>query len=83
MMTVKRIANDMTAKPFRPFRINMASGKSYEIRHLEMVAVGRTTIHVFTAMSDDEQDSKEREEELSILLIESIEPLKTAGRSDR
>lgn len=75
MMTSKRLVHYMTAEPFRPFRINMASGKAYEIRHPEMVAVGRSTIHVFTAMSDDEDGEKEREQELSIVLIESVEPL--------
>jgi hypothetical protein len=80
--------NYVSAEPFRPFRISMASGQTYDIRHPEMVAVGRTTVHVFTSMSDDYEDgddgeSKEQERELSILLIESIEPLDTAAKSDR
>lgn len=81
MMTAKRIVEYMTAEPFRPFRINMASGRSYDIRHPEMVAVGRSTIHVFSWMSDDEDEPTEREQELSILLIESVEPLRTADET--
>jgi len=83
MMTAKRIMNDMTAEPFRPFRINMASGKSYDIRHPEMIQVGRTTATVFTWMSDDEEEAKEREQELSILLVESVEPLEPANIHDQ
>lgn len=83
IMTARRIVNYMTAEPFRPFRINMASGKCYDIRHPEMVAVGRTTIHVFTWMNDEEDEAKEREQELSIILIESVEPLESATMSDR
>ena len=75
MMTFRRIANYVDAEPFRPFRINMASGKAYEIRHPEMVQVGRTTMTVFTWMSDDDEEVKEHEQGLSLVLIESIEPL--------
>jgi hypothetical protein len=38
MMTLKRIINFMTAERFRPFRINLASGKHYGIRPPEMIA---------------------------------------------
>lgn len=80
MMTMKRIVDDITAEPFRPFRINMASGKSYDIRHPEMVQVGRTTFTVFTWMSDDENVAKKRQQELSLILVESIERLETADK---
>ncbi len=75
MMTFQRIAKYVGAEPFRPFRINMASGRVFEIRHPEMVQVGRTTLTVFTYLSDDAEEAKEREHEVSLLLIESIEPI--------
>jgi hypothetical protein len=78
MMTFRRIANYVGAEPFRPFRINMASGKTYDIRHPEMIAVGRTTVHVFMHLSDEDGEPRDREQELSIILIESIEPLDAA-----
>ena len=31
------------AKPFRPFRIVMNDGHSYDVRHPDFVAVGRRT----------------------------------------
>ena len=74
-MTFQRIAKYVGAEPFRPFRISMASGKVFEIRHPEMVQVGRTIMTIFTYLSDDAEASKEREHEVSMLLIESIEPL--------
>jgi hypothetical protein len=67
----------MTAEPFRPFRINIASGKHYNIRYPEMIAIGRTTVCVSTWMSDEEEEAKDREQELSLILIESVEPLET------
>ena len=78
MMTMQRVVNYVSAEPFRPFRINMASGKTYDIRHPEMIAVGRTTVHVFMHLSDDDGEAKDREQELSIILIESIEPIDAA-----
>ena len=36
------------AKPFRPFRIVLNSGRPYEIRHPEMLRVGRTSMHVYS-----------------------------------
>jgi hypothetical protein len=59
----------------------MASGRVFEIRHPEMVQVGRTTMTIFTYMSDDAEEAKEREHEVSLLLIESIEPLNATSTS--
>lgn len=75
MMTAGRIINFVSAEPFRPFRISMASGKVFEIRHPEMVQVGKTTMTIFTYLSEDAEEAKEREHEVSLLLIESIEPI--------
>ena len=82
-MTFQRIANYIAAEPFRPFPISMASGKTYEIRHPEMIAVGRTTADVFTAMSEDLEETVQREHEIPLMLIESIEPLDTSATQER
>jgi hypothetical protein len=76
MMTANRLMNYVAAEPFRLFRIKMTGGETFEIRHPEMVQVGRTTATIFTWMNDDIEEPKEREREISILLIESIEPLR-------
>lgn len=75
MITFQRLARYVGAEPFRPFRISMASGQSFEIRHPEMISVGRSTAHIFTFMSDDPEQAKQREHEVSLLLMESVEPL--------
>ncbi|MEX2286151.1 MAG: hypothetical protein WD648_03615 [Planctomycetaceae bacterium] len=83
MMTFQRIASYVSAEPFRPFRIRMASGQAFEIRHPEMVSVGRTTVHIYTHMVED-SNSKQQEHEVSMLLIESVEPLGAAvARNDQ
>jgi hypothetical protein len=52
MMTPKEVLNHVTAEPFRPFRINTASGRSYEIRHPEVVQVGKTTLTISVPLAD-------------------------------
>ena len=81
MMTFQRLASYVSAEPFRPFRIRMASGQMFEIRHPEMVSVGRTTVHIYTHMIED-SNSKQQQHEVSMLLIESIERMNAAMASD-
>ena len=75
MITFQQLARYVGAEPFRPFRISMASGRTFEIRHPEMISVGRSTARICTYMSDDPEQAKERESEVSLLLMELVEPL--------
>jgi hypothetical protein len=54
----------------------MTGGEAFDIRHPEMVQVGRTTATIFTWMIEGQEGPQEREREISIILIESIERLK-------
>ena len=74
MMNVREVVNFIAAEPFRPFRVQMASGRSFEVRHPEMIQVGKTTLTVFSAL-DGENGSQEQWHRISLLLIECIEPL--------
>ena len=40
------------ATPFVPYRIRLNSGRTFDIRHPEMVKVGRTTMHIFSFIGD-------------------------------
>lgn len=83
MMSRRNLFHYVDSEPFRPFRIKMVSGETIEIRHPEMISVGRTTAHVFTWLNQDNDDPKDREREISIILIESIEPLQIAKTQDQ
>jgi hypothetical protein len=76
MMTSSGILGYLKAEPFRPFRIHMASGRTFEIRHPEMVRVGKTYLVIFTFVSDSLEvfDSWDT---VGLLLIESISFLDT------
>ena len=75
MISYQKIGAYVTAEPFRPFRITTTSGRTFDIRHPEMVQVGRSTMTIFTFMANESDGTKEQQVEVSLLLTESIEPL--------
>lgn len=70
-MSPREILNYLQEQPFRPFRIRMNSGRTFEIRHPEMVRVGRRDLLIFTFVSDT-LNVYDRWESVSLLLIESL-----------
>jgi hypothetical protein len=73
-MSADDVLSWLRAAPFRPFRLHLASGKTYEIRHPEMLRVGRTALNVYSFVGEP-ADPFERVEMLSLLLLERLEPL--------
>ena len=71
MVPPSDILNYLRTVPFRPLQIRMTGGRTYEIRHPEMVRVGRNSLIVFTFVSDDPQ-IYDRWETVSLMLIESL-----------
>ena len=65
------------ATPFKPFRIRMNGGRTFDIRHPEMVRVGRSSAYIFiyTPNADPEEEAFERAHIVSLLLMEAFEPL--------
>ncbi len=76
MMTPPSVLNYVKAEPFRPFRIHMASGKTFDVRHPEMVRVGKSNLLVFSFASDQPEVFDEWES-VSLMLMESISHLET------
>lgn len=64
----------ITAEPFQPFRIHMASGRTFEIRHPEMISVSKSNATVYLPSRAD-RDTDDPLQKLSLMLMESIEPL--------
>lgn len=59
------------AEPFQPFRLVMNSGRAFEVRHPEMIRVGRDVLNLYYANPPDAPF--ERFHTVSLLLIERIE----------
>lgn len=76
MMTPASILTYTKAEPFRPFRIQMASGKTFDVRHPEMVRVGKTNLLVFSFVSDEPEVFDEWQS-VSLMLMESISHLES------
>jgi hypothetical protein len=79
-MTGREVQAFVDAEPFQPFRIHMASGRTFDVRHPEMIRIGRPSVTVF-AFSQDDERFYERVEMLGLLLIESISVLDTSVAS--
>jgi hypothetical protein len=62
-------------QPFQPFRIHLTNGASYEIRHPELMKVGRSQAFVFFHKSDDPHALVLRQEGVALLHINRVEPL--------
>lgn len=77
MMTPKTILEYVKAAPFCPFRISTASGKTFDIRHPEMIKVGKTNLLVFSMVSDAPEVFDEWTS-VSLMLTESITHLDAA-----
>jgi hypothetical protein len=73
-MSSQEVLNYIQAQPFRPFRIRMNSGRTFDIRHPEMVRVGRRDLLIFTFVSDS-PGVYDHWENVSLLLVESLSPL--------
>ncbi len=74
MINLASILTYTKAQPFRPFRIQMASGKTFDVRHPEMVKVGKTNLLVFSFVSDEPEVFDEWQS-VSLMLMESISHL--------
>jgi hypothetical protein len=48
-----------------------------------MISVGRSTAHIYTFLSDEAEEPSHREHEVSLLLMESVEPLDTIPAQNR
>ena len=82
MMNYHKVGEYVTAQPFRPFRIKMVSGQSFDIRHPEMILVGVNSAKVYSTKPDD-PDGPPFWIDASLMLIETIEPLEsqTTGKN--
>lgn len=71
MLAPEQILDLVTAEPFRPFRMDMASGRTFEVGRPEMVVVRPSSIDIDSRPEDD-SDTGERWEKVSLMLLEPI-----------
>ena len=77
-MTVQSFRELLSQRPFKPFRLVMSSGQSYEVRHPETALLTRESILVGI---DDSDDGVPAEFKIcSLLHVTAIEPLSSSAR---
>jgi hypothetical protein len=72
-MTVQTFRELLGQRPFRPFRLVMSSGQSYDVRHPEMAMLTRTDMLVGVEPGEDNVPSEFRI--CSLLHVATVEPL--------
>lgn len=75
-MTYEEVFEYVDREPFLPFRIEMASGRTYDVHHPENIRVGEHSVVVFDYLPRDERVFG-KFKMLGLSLLESIEHLDT------
>ena len=79
MMTPQAVLGYVKAEPFRQFRIHMASGRTFDVRHPEMIKVLKSYALVFRADGENPELPDEHES-VSLMLAESVSHLEVPVR---
>lgn len=72
-MTIEAFRDLLSRQPFRPFRLVMSSGQTYEVRHPEMAMLTRSDPLVGTDLAEDGVPSEFKI--CSLLHVTCVEPL--------
>ena len=80
-MTVQTFRNLLSERPFRPFRLVMSSGQSYEVRHPETAMVTKSDILVGIDIEDDGIPAEFKI--CSMLHVTAVEPIEPGGNGDQ
>jgi len=78
-MTVQTFRNLLKERPFKPFRLVMSSGQSYEVRHPEMALITKSDILIGVDIDDDEVPAEFKI--CSMLHVTAVEPLEPTPES--
>ncbi len=74
-MTVQTFRDLLRRQPFKPFRLVMSSGQTYDVRHPEMAMLTRTDMLVGVDVEDDGVPAEFKI--CSLLHVTAVEPLGT------
>lgn len=76
-MTVQTFRDLLSQRPFKPFRLVVSSGQTYDVRHPEMAMLTRTSILVGTDVGEDDVPAEFKI--CSLLHVTAVEPLNPAS----
>ena len=62
-------------EPFRPFRVTLTDGRTYDIRHPELVALGRSSLFIGFPARDDPEPVYDNYVVVSLLHVMQVQPV--------
>lgn len=68
-------------QPFQPFRVTLTDGRTYDVRHPELVAIGRYSLIIGFPSPDDPEPVFEDYVAVSMLHIMQAQPIDGAETS--
>ena len=74
-MPPETLYKQLRRQPFEPFRIHLTDGTTYEVRHPELVMVGRRSAVVGVSDSDEQPPFYDRQTTVALVHIVRLEPL--------
>jgi hypothetical protein len=80
-MTLQTFRDLLAKRPFKPFRLVMSSGQTYEVRHPEMAWLTRTDILVGIGDPDDVTPAEFHTS--SLLHVASVEPVNLTAPAEQ
>ncbi len=76
-MTVQTFRDLLHERPFKPFRLVLSSGQTYEVRHPEMAMLTKTDILV--GLEAEEDGIPARFKICSMLHVTAVEPIESSA----
>jgi hypothetical protein len=71
VMNVQTVREWRNREPFQPFELRLSNGETYQVRHPENVAIGKTKMAIANPDTD-------RIAHIALVHVNSIQPLQTA-----
>ena len=68
------IRHFLDQRPFKPFRMTLTDGRSYEVRHPELAMVGRSIVAIGVPAPEESEPVFDRLITVSLIHIMQIEP---------
>ena len=81
-MRLEDLLEVLRQRPFQPFRIHVSDGIIYEVRHPELVLVGRSKAVVFFPDPRRPPPAFDKYETVSLLHITRLEPIESLASSN-
>ncbi len=74
-MRSDELRNHLRKRPFRPFRLILTDGRTFEVRHPELAVVGQSTVAVGLARRGDPESLHDRSATIPLVDVLRIEPV--------